>query len=76
MIIGYNFWDQYNYIYGVQNQQNFLLTKYSNIYHTPTEITELYSLTEMNKVYNNKEIDALYNVIEIESNYSIILIPS
>lgn len=74
MIIGYNYWDQIGYCYGVQNQSNFLLTKYSNIYYKLSEITELYSVIEIDKLYKEKELNSLYNVIEIQKLYDIVII--
>lgn len=75
MLIGYNYWDQLGYCYGVQNRHDFLITKYSNIYHEPVEITELYSLAEIKKLYEVKEIVGLYSVREITELYELTDIP-
>jgi len=65
--------DQYGYIYGVQNRINSLITKYSQVYYSISEIDILYTVIEIEKQYNNKDIGSLYSVIEIQALYSTTL---
>jgi hypothetical protein len=70
MLIGYNYFDQHGYCYGVQNQLNYLQTKYSNVYYTLAEITEIYSLSELFSAYKTVEIIGLHTVTEIAALYT------
>lgn len=74
MLIGYNYWDQYGYCYGVQNQLNDLITKYSNIYYDIEEIDILYTPIEILNLHKMKEVDIIYHITEIEYLYTVSLI--